>query len=279
MYEYSPRRTRARGRMAGMGALGFSDSWTRPMTREVVNAPSCSGVTGGRTICAAPSEQNYMSTQGCRSTSYMGQDGCITASKVNGDLWCCPPGRPGNSTSAPIQQVGVTNANIRALQTWINQQPGCSAGTVDGVYGPATRRGLDCAVAATSWVNVTGRFPFVSTLYADPTGTPRPESMVFDPGTTAKTPEQSGANYTGGGSSGGGGGTVQQEPPPPTTQEAGVFGQIFGALPWWGWLGIAGGVGLLAVVGVAIAKSGDDEEEPERPKFSGRTTEMDTLVG
>jgi hypothetical protein len=100
--------------------------------------------------------------------------------------------------------------------------------------------------------------------------------MTFDPGTTAKTPEQSGANYGGGGGGGGGGG--QQEPPTtPPPEEANIFGQIFGALPWWGWLGIAGGVGLLAVVGVAIAKGGDDEEEPERPKFSGRTTELDTI--
>lgn len=250
--------------MSGLGALGFSESWTRPMTRETVNAPSCSGVSGGRTICAAPSEQNYMSAQGCRSTSYQGQDGCITASKVNGDLWCCPPGRPGTSTSTPIQQVGVTNANIRALQTWINQQPGCSAGTVDGVYGPTTRRGLECAVAATSWVNVTGRFPFVSTLYTDPTGTPRPESMVFDPGTTAKTPEQSGVRTSGGGAA-----ALIDPTPAPVVQEAGIFGQIFGVMPWWGWLGIAGGVGLLAVIGVAIAKGGD--EEPERPKYSGGT--------
>jgi hypothetical protein len=170
----------------------------------------------------------------------------------------------------------VTRANIIALQNWINQQSGCSAGTADGVYGPATRRGLECAVAATSWVNVTGRFPFVSTLYTDPTGTVRPANMTFDPGTTAKTPEQSGANYGGGGGGGGGGG--QQEPPTtPPPEEANIFGQIFGALPWWGWLGIAGGVGLLAVVGVAIAKGGDDEEEPERPKFSGRTTELDTI--
>lgn len=252
MYEF------ARGRrMSGLGALGFSEAWTRPMTREVVRAPSCSGVTGGRTICAAPSEQNYMSAQGCRSTSYQGQDGCITSDKVNGDLWCCPPGRPGTSTSTPIQQVGVTRANIIALQNWINQQPGCSAGAADGVYGPATRRGLDCAVAATSWVNVTGRFPFVSTLYTDPTGTPRPESMVFDPGTVAKTPEQSGVR-----TGGGGGAPAPAEQPAPIQEEANIFGDIFGVLPWWGWLGIAGGVGLLAVLGVAIMKGGDEEEAP-----------------
>jgi hypothetical protein len=276
MYEYSQRRTRARGRMAGMGALGFSESWTRPMTTTVVNAPSCSGVGGGRTICAAPSEQDYMSAQGCRSTSYMGQDGCITASKVNGDLWCCPPGRPGTSASPPMQQVGVTRANIIALQTWINAQSGCSVGTVDGVYGPATRTGLLCAVNATSWVNVTGRFPFVNTLISDPTGAARPASMVFDPGTTAKTPEQSGVSYGGGG--GGGGAVVQQEQPQTTTPSGGFnFASIFGALPWWGWLGIAGGVGLLTVVGVAIAKGGSDEEELDRLPFSGRTNELDTL--
>ena len=261
------------GGMYGLGSLGFSEAWQRPMSTEVVRAPSCGDVSGGRTICAAPSEQSYMSAQGCRSTSYQGQDGCITSSKVNGDLWCCPAGRPAGTGAAPIQQVGVTAANIRALQTWINQQSGCSAGTVDGVYGPATRTGLLCAVAATSWVNVTGRFPFVNTLITDPTGVERPANMVFDPGTTAKTPEQSGVRTSGGG---GGGAVVQQEQPPQVTPPGGFnLASIFGALPWWGWLGIAGGVGLLTVLGVAIAKSGE-VEEPERPKYSGGS-ELDTL--
>jgi hypothetical protein len=31
-------------------------------------------------------------------------------------------------------------------------------------------------------------------------------------------------------------------------------------MPWWGWLGIAGGVGLLAVIGVAIYKGGEESE-------------------
>jgi hypothetical protein len=152
----------------------------------------------------------------------------------------------------------VSRDNIRALQTWINQQPGCNAGTVDGVYGPNTRRGLECAAAATSWVNVTGRFPFVNTLIADPTGATRPADMVFDPGTSAKTPEQGGVQ------TGGGGGAVvasRDAGGPSVVQEAGMLSSIFGALPWWGWLGIAGGVGLLAVLGVALMKGGEDEAE------------------
>ena len=259
MYEFPKGR-----RMSGLGALGFSEAWTRPMTREVVTAPSCSGVTGGRTICAAPSEQTYMNAQGCRSTSYQGQEGCITASKVNGDLWCCPPGRPGTSTSQEIQQVAVSRADIQRLQTWINQQPGCSAGTVDGKYGPATQRGLQCAVAATSWVNVTGRFPFVNTLTSTPTGEARPEGFTFDPGTSAKTPEQGGVRT-------GGGGSVAVQPADggaPVVQEAGILSSVFGALPWWGWLGIAGGVGLVAVIGVALMKSGGEDED-ELPALSG----------
>lgn len=260
MYEFYPRRTRARINrpMYGLGALGFSESWKVPMSTQVVRAPSCPNVTGGRSICAAPSEQEYMSNQGCRSTAYRGLSACITASGVNGDLWCCPPGRPGTSASPPVAQPGVTRDNIIALQNWINQQGGCSAGRADGVYGPNTARGLQCAIAATSYVNVTGRFPFVSTLLADPTGTPRPESFTFDPGTTAKTPEQVGVRPTVAV-----GPAAEEEPGAPSAppEEASMFGQIFGALPWWGWLGIAGGVGLLAVIGVAVMKSGEGEEE------------------
>ena len=36
---------------------------------------------------------------------------------------------------------------------------------------------------------------------------------------------------------------------------------LFARMPWWGWLGIAGGAGLLAVLGVAIYQSGEEEEE------------------
>jgi hypothetical protein len=263
MYEFTKKR-----RMSGLGALGFSESWKRPMTTQVVTAPGCSNVTGGRLICGAPSEQQYMSNQGCRSASYEGYEGCTTSSGVNGDLWCCPPGRPGTSASAPIQQVAVSRDNIRALQTWINQQSGCNAGTVDGVYGPATQRGLQCAVAATSWVNVTSRFPFVGTLIATPTGEARPSGFTFDPGTSAKTPEQGGVR-TGGGSTV----AVQQaDSGAPIVQEAGILSQITGALPWWGWLGIAGGVGLLAVLGVALMKGGGEDEEGEAPALKANWT-------
>lgn len=265
-YEFAKPRGR---RMAGLGAMGFSDNWhTADASGRVMNSPSCSSPSGGHQICVSYNEDRaYMAAQGCLPSTYRTADGsmtlgaCRTASGDNGNVFCCPRGRPAAGAAPAVTQIPVTRADIIALQTWINQQAGCSAGAVDGVWGPNTRTGLDCASRARSWTAILEQFPFVNTLYADPTGQARPANTVFDPGTgSGKTPEQVGVQ-TG---SGGGRQPAADQPTTPPPQEANIFGQIFGILPWWGWLGIAGGVGLLAILGVALMKGGEEEDLPGR---------------
>jgi len=251
-YEYN----RKQGGLGGMGSLGWSRNWEVPMSDEVARDVSCTG--GGTMVCGRSDEQNFLVNQSCRPTVYGPNqlDACRTSAGNAGSLWCCPPGRPGTTTtpSSAVAQQAVSGDQIRALQNFIVQQ-GCSVGSTgaDGVWGPNTRAGLTCAVQASSWANVAGRFPWISTLVATPSGQERPASTVFDPGTTAKTPEQAGVTtspttiVTPG---------SPDEQLPEQSQQAGFFG----ALPWWGWLGLAGGIGLLAVIGTALYQSGEEEE-------------------
>jgi hypothetical protein len=142
------------------------------------------------------------------------------------------------------------------MQNWLVQQ-GCSVGSTgaDGVWGPNTRSGVECAVGQTSWTNVAGRFPFLSTLMADPSGAARPSGMIFDPGATgSKTPEQGGVRYASGGAAAT---TTTGAPGAPAIQQAGI---VPGGMPWWGWLAILGGVGLLAAGGYYLYKRGEEEE-------------------
>jgi len=157
----------------------------------------------------------------------------------------------------------MSRLNIQELQGYINRQEGCSAGTVDGIWGPNTQRGAECVAARDGWASLTGRFPFLSTLMATPEGTIR-EPYVFDPGIgyakpgdpgTTKTPEQAGVARVAT--------TLQagQQAPSELTQAPGFLTGLFTSMPWWGWLGIAGGIGVLAVLGIAIYQSGKEEEE------------------
>jgi len=261
--------------MAGLGALGWSDAWY-PGASVVPGVDIATTATaqrnrtcgsGRRMVCATPNEQAYLVREGCGGTQYNGSNICTTSDRNIGSLWCCASDRPRltrEDQPAAIEQIAVSSRDITALQTWINQQSGCSAGRADGAWGPNTRTGLNCVAGRVGWAEVVRRFPFVQTLVGTAAGYTTPDTMIFSPGSTAKLPGQV---------TGGGGAAVSpgaQEPgatetPPP--EEANVFGQIFGALPWWGWLGIAGGVGLLAVIGVAAMKSGEEEEE-ETPETS-----------
>ena len=250
-HEYVPR-------PGGLGSLGFDFNWHIPMSNEVARSVPCEG--GGTIVCARPEEQNYMVNQSCR-VSYPEQGGgtgaCTTGAGNRGNTWCCPPGRPGTSTSPTIAQQSVSRDQIRQMQTWLAQQ-GCSVGSTgaDGVWGPNTRGGVECAVGQTSWTNVAGRFPFLSTLMADPTGTARPSGMIFDPGPGGgKTPEQGGVRYASGGAAPGG--APGAAPGTPGVQQAGI---LPGGMPWWGWLALLGGVGVLAFGGLYLYRKGEEEE-------------------
>lgn len=259
-YEYN----RKQGGLGGMGALGWTRSWEVPMSREVANNVPCNG---GSMICSGASEDHgFLVNQGCRPTVYGPNqlDACRTTGGAAGSLFCCPPGRPGTATtpSTTVAQQPVSRDQIRSLQNFIVQQ-GCSVGSTgaDGVWGPNTQAGLNCVVQRTSWVNVAGRFPWISTLVATPSGQARPAGTVFDPGATAKTPEQAGVSRPSAALPSG----VPGEPLPDQVQQA----SMFGALPWWGWLGLAGGVGLIAVIATAVYKSSEEEEaEIERMELA-----------
>jgi len=256
-YEYN------KGRGA-LGALGWSKNWEVPMSTDVARDVPCAG--GGTLTCASGDEQAFMANQGCVPSVYgpNGLDACRESSGQAGSLFCCPSGRPGTATTpvTAVAQAPVNRNNISALQNYIVAQ-GCSVGSsgVDGIFGPQTRAGLQCVIDQTSYVNVAGRFPFISTLIATPTGQPRPANFTFDPGTTAKTPEQVVAS----GSPGGGGGQVVSPGSTPADIQADQRRQasVFGALPWWGWALIAvGGLGALGVVGY-MALGGEEDEYDE----------------
>ena len=266
-YEYKGRG----GALGGLGALGWSQNWEVPMSGQTVRNVGCAG--GGTLTCARSDEQSFMANQGCVPSVYPenGLDACRTSSGSSGSLFCCPQGRPGTGASTTVSQVPVSRQNIIALQNYIVSQ-GCSVGSTgaDGVYGPNTARGLQCAITNTSYANVAGRFPFITTLMSTPSGQARPASFTFDPGSTAKTPEQ----VTGGGTGTQAGVTVQPgvEAQPP--QRAGFFG----SLPWWGWAAIAvGGVAVLGVVGVMAFGDGDEEDDRLSPRRKTAWGDADEL--
>lgn len=254
------------------GGLGWAGKWTRPGTTGtgIQQNQSCQvpGIgTAGRIICGRRDEEQFLTNQTCRPVNWMGETNCQTfPAGQMGTYWCCPPGRPGTGAPAgPVEQLPMSRQDIGELQSYINAQPGCSAGTVDQVWGPNTQRGAECVAQRDGWASLTGRFPFLSTLMATPTGQIR-EPMVFDPGTgyakpgdpgTTKTPEQAGVARVQT--------TLQpgEQAPAELQQAPGFFARTFRALPWWGWMGIAGGVGLLTVLGVAIYQAGEEEAEAE----------------
>jgi hypothetical protein len=151
----------------------------------------------------------------------------------------------------------MSRQDIMSLQSYVNGEAGCSAGTVDGKWGPNTQHGVECLVEHTSWTAVLSRFPFVTTLMATPEGRIR-EPYVFDPGEgyskpgdpgTTQTPEQAGVARVATSLQAG------QQAPAELLQQPSLIARI----PWWGWLGIAGGFGLLVVLGMAIYQSGEEE--------------------
>ncbi|MHC4702345.1 MAG: hypothetical protein ACYTFQ_17395 [Planctomycetota bacterium] len=240
--------------------LGWDKSWGVPMSREIVRNASCG--SGGTLTCAADNEIPFMGNQGCLPSVYPenGLDACTTSSGANGTLFCCPPGRPGTGESpgGVVAQAPVASRDITNLQNWLMSQ-GCSVGSTgaDGIYGPNTAAGLQCAINLTSFVNVASQFPFITTLMATPSGEARPSSFSFDPGFTAKTPEQVVA--------GRGGSAVAMDTGSTATdiaideQRAGMLG----AIPWWGWAMIAaGGIGALALAGVVVLGKEEDEYMP-----------------
>lgn len=255
------------------GGLGWSGKWTRPGTSGtgVQQGQSCQvpGVgTTGRIICGRRDEEQFLTNQTCRPVNWMGETNCQTfPSGQMGTYWCCPPNRPGTGATAttarqPVEQLPMSRQDIIEMQSYVNAQSGCSAGTVDGKWGPNTQRGVECVAERDGWASLTGRFPFLSTLMATPQGTIR-EPYVFDPGTgyakpgdpgTTKTPEQAGVPRVQTSLQAG-------EQAPSDLQQPPSF---FARMPWWGWMGIAGGVGLLAVLGVAIYQAGEEEEEEAR---------------
>jgi len=254
-YEYNRKQ-------GGLGALGWTTNWFVPMSDEVRRNQPCTG--GGTMVCGRSPEQSWLTTQGCTPTTYQGLDACRTSAGNAGSLFCCPPGRPSTEpgTASPIVQPGVTRSQMMALQRWVNQQSGCSAGSVDGVWGPATRRGVECVVAATSWVNVTGRFPWITTMMATPTGQARSDSFTFTPGTTPSKPGAS--TSTSGQAATTTTTTPTSQPATTTTQRTAGLGA---ALPWWGWGLIAvAGVATLGVV-AALALGGGKEEDFEAEEF------------
>lgn len=176
--------------------------------------------------------------------------------------------RPGTveAPSTTFAQTPVSRQNIRTLQNYIIGQ-GCSVGSsgADGLFGPQTRAGLQCVIDQTGYVNVAGRFSWISTVMVTPTGQARPAGFTFDPGTSAKTPE----NVVVSGSPGGGGGSVSQPGSTPADIDKVQQAGIFGALPLWGWVLIAlGGVGALGVVGVMALGEEEPEFEEEDEKFA-----------
>lgn len=245
------------------GGLGWSKNWEVPMSNEVARNVSCAG--GGTLTCARPNEQLFMANQGCVPSVYgpNGLDTCRTSGGNSGSLFCCPPGRPGtaDSPATTVAQQPVNDQNIRALQNYIIGE-GCSVGSTgaDGIYGPNTAAGLRCAIDRTSYVNVAGRFPFITTLMATPTGQARPDSFTFNPGSSAKTPEQVVSSGSGGGAVATNTGSTREDIEVDRQQRQQQAG-LLGALPWWGWALVAvGGVGLLGVVGL-VALGGDEEDE------------------
>jgi len=252
------------------GGLGWTGAFTYPGATRVTRGQRCAPVgqpdVVGNIICGRSSEEQYLTNQACEPTFLGDRRNCNTEAGNPGTFWCCPPGRPGAAgQAAPLEQRPMSRLDITELQSYVNSKPGCSAGTVDGIWGPNTQRGVECVARTDGWASLSGRFRFLSTLMATPTGQIR-EPMVFDPGTgyskpgdpgTTKTPEQAGVARVQT--------TLQagEQAPAELQQEPSFLSRTFGAMPWWGWMGIAGGVGLLAVLGVAIYQSGEEEEEAE----------------
>jgi hypothetical protein len=238
-------------KQGGLGALGWSEAFGG---RQSCQVPG--GAAGGSLICGLRSEEQFLTNQTCRPISWMGESQCQTVGGNPGTYWCCPPGRPGTG-AAPVEQLPMSRLDIQSLQSYINRQEGCSAGTVDGKWGPNTQLGAECVAQRDGWASLTGRFPFLSTLMATPEGRIR-EPMVFDPGTgyakpgdpgTTKTPAEAGIAQVATSLQAG------QQAPAELLQQPSLLARI----PWWGWLGIAGGFGLLVVLGMAIYQSGEEE--------------------
>jgi hypothetical protein len=203
----------------------------------------------GRNVCFRSDEESFASAQGCRPAYGMGcrkPDGSVARYPCcpgdnNKTLWECPPGRPGTSAgSTPLPEGTSTasRAQVRELQRAINATSGCSAGTVDGRWGPNTERGFRCYMNAVGAASVSRRFPWAA---ARAGGTPE----VGKNG--APTPSNGGAVAT----------TTPGEP-----TRAGLMPfTLPGPLgEWWFWLAAAGVVGL-GVVGYTQLKKKDEEDE------------------
>ena len=259
-----------RNRKGGLGALGWTGSWrfAPPATDQSVQSGVGCGFpqVGHRAICGRPEERSFMINQGCVPTPIDGFENCVTDGGNQGEIYCCPPGRPGTAETAGTTvayQVPVSRGDIRSLQNYIISQ-GCSVGDsgADGIYGPNTAAGLQCLIGRSTYYDVASRFPFISTLVATPTGQERPDDFTFDPGLTAKTPEQmvwafQSGQLTSGAVSNSGSTQADLNIEEQRRQEAGIAG----ALPWWGWALIAaGGAGLLAFVGLALLGKVEDDD-------------------
>jgi len=217
MYEFDARSRRS---MRGMG-------WNQEYTiNGQTPAPLSVYCSGGRKTCAPSSERSTMELMGCTHTT----EACGYGS-TSGNIYCCPLD-VSESGSAGAGRPG--SDSIRRLQTAINMS-GCSAGTVDGVWGSNTRQGLECWAARVGWPTIVSLHPIVTTLMTVPT--------------------------TGGGttSSGGGAAPTLTTPPPSTptqTEEASIYDQ------WYFWAGLAA-VAAVGVAGVAYyqrkRRAGGDE--------------------
>lgn len=250
MYEFDARYRRA------MSGMGWADSFTSGGNQLTSSQMSCTGsasvpISGGHKICAMPDEAAFMNAQGC-----LGRGEPCSSSYGNGTIYCCGSGRPGTAATAQSERSSYTSTDIRRLQTAINAAGGgCSAGTVDGVWGDNSQRGLDCWAARIpgGLAAIVSQFPFLSVLVSTAPG-----------GGKSTTYVQPGGSVT----TGGGAPARQPATPPPTpppADEGGDEGFDWSTLTsaWYFWAGLAA-VAAVGIGGIAYyqhKKSLEDEDE------------------
>jgi hypothetical protein len=236
MYEFDARSRR------GMKGMGWADSFTVGGQSLGPLEIYCSSgsVSGGTKICAPASERTFMAQQGC--TALTGSAPC-SSSSIGGDhtgtQYCCPVGRPGTAATVEGGRESYSSADIRSLQTAINAVGGgCSAGTVDGNFGPNTRAGLECWAGRVGYPTIIARFPFVSTLVSSVSST---KSDTTTGGSVVRQPTPTSTSEQ------------QQEP---STIETAIYNK------WYFWAGLAA-VATIGVAGIAYYQHKKSLEEED----------------
>jgi len=229
MYEFNRHR----------GGLGWTGGFRLSADGDHFSNQGCSGQTsaggtrieGGRTVCARPNEFSFMGREGCVQVGFRGSQNCITDGGYAGRFYCCAPGRPRRGqASLPPTESRIAPEYTPGEEMEIPEEKSTWQEWIEAAIPGAPEDKVEDGVYV-----------------------PQPSPQVTNGAPGAQQPQR------------------PPVPRPPARREGEGEGEgeggrreeasIFGALPWWGWLGLAGGVGLVALLGVYLYQAGEEDEE------------------